>query len=442
VAVVNEPPGLPAVERGAELEIDPIAMQVLETLWERGHAALVVGGAVRDLLLGKATHDWDVATDARPERVLEIFPDGVYENRFGTVSVGEVQITTFRRDHRYADHRRPEFVTFTDDAFQDLARRDLTINAIAWGRVRPGSAARRIDPADGLADLRAGIVRAVGDPDARFDEDALRMLRAVRIASQLDFEVEPRTLQAIRDHAADVAWVSEERAGAELRLMLATRRPSAAFRLLHETGILAVILPELGERLVDDDAVAAWLSRLDAVAAAAEGRERLVLAGLVADLAEPDEVEGILARLRVAQREAGLIARIVAAAREPYAADWSDADVRRYVARTRPELIEDALALRLALARHDGDAAETDEIERASELRERSLAQLAMRVPLSLADLAIDGDDLRDDLGIPESPRVGELLARALDAVIDEPSRNDRATLLELARGWHAESIE
>ena len=176
---MTDSPALAPSGEAPDLLIAPAAMAVLERLWAEGHAALVVGGAVRDLILRQQTVDWDVATDARPERVLAIFPDGVYENRFGTVSVGDVQITTFRRDHRYADHRRPESVTFTDDAFEDLARRDLTINAIAWGRLRPGSTTRSVDPADGIADLRAGVVRAVGDPDERFDEDALRMLRAI-----------------------------------------------------------------------------------------------------------------------------------------------------------------------------------------------------------------------------------------------------------------------
>jgi tRNA nucleotidyltransferase/poly(A) polymerase len=297
-------------------------------------------------MLGLPTDDWDVATDARPERVLSIFPEGVYENRFGTVSVGDVQITTFRRDHRYADHRRPESVTFTDDAFEDLARRDLTINAMAWGRLRPGSTARPVDPADGIADLRAGIVRAVGDPDARFDEDALRMLRAIRIAAELGFTVEPRTLQAIREHAADVAWVSEERISHEVRLMLVSRAPVGAIRLLHETGVLAVILPELAARLADGADPAAWLAMLERVAAEAPGDERLMLASLVADLGEEcptrdiepsapiDPPDAVLARLRVSQRDAASILRIVGAAREPYLASWSDADVRRYLART------------------------------------------------------------------------------------------------------------
>ena len=114
--------------------VEPEVMAVLETLWRNDHAAYLVGGGVRDALLGLPGSDWDVATDARPERILEVFPGGTYENRFGTVLARGLEITTFRRDHRYADHRRPDSVTFSDDVYEDLARRDLTINAIAWGR--------------------------------------------------------------------------------------------------------------------------------------------------------------------------------------------------------------------------------------------------------------------------------------------------------------------
>ena len=138
------------------------------------------------------------------------------------------------------------------------------------------------------------------------------------------------------------------------------------------------------------------------------------------------------------QREVAAIAHVVEAAREPYASTWTDADVRRFLARTRPELVEDALALRLALAEASGDG---PAVAAATELRDRSLAQLAAGVPLALADLAIGGDDLRDELGMPEGPLVGELLTRALDVVIDDPARNDRATLLELARAWRGDTI-
>ena len=155
-------------------------------------------------MLGRRPADWDLASDAQPERVVELFPGSLYENRFGTVAVrhgGEVfEVTTFRSDHDYADFRRPHHVEFGDSIELDLARRDLTVNAMAWG-ARPGEPPGFVDPYDGIADATRRRLRAVGDPDARFEEDALRMVRAVRLASALSFEIEPATLAAIGAHA-------------------------------------------------------------------------------------------------------------------------------------------------------------------------------------------------------------------------------------------------
>ena len=237
--------------------IPPEVLSVVGVLWEQGYGGYLVGGGVRDALLGLPVSDWDIATDARPERILQVFPGSSYQNRFGTVLARGLEITTFRRDHRYADHRRPDTVTFSQDIFEDLARRDLTINAIAWGRRGPDAAARIVDPADGQGDLEARLVRAVGDPARRFDEDALRLLRAVRIAAKLDFAIEPVTRAAMVAHAADVEWVSEDRIGREVRQMLTAPNPSRAIGLMAETGILATALPEL-DRLpeLEDDPTA------------------------------------------------------------------------------------------------------------------------------------------------------------------------------------------
>ncbi len=154
-------------------------------------------------------------------------------------------MTTFREDHQYADHRRPDGVTFTDSIGADLARRDFTVNAIAWGRAAGAMSEEWVDPTDGLADLRAMFLRAVGDPAKRFDEDGLRLLRAARLSAQLGFDIEPATLAAMSATAETVRWVSSERVGAELKRMVATPRPSDAFRILSTTGVLEHCLPEL-----------------------------------------------------------------------------------------------------------------------------------------------------------------------------------------------------
>ncbi len=409
---------------GPPFPVDAAAMSVLAKLWQEGHAAYLVGGGVRDALLGLRVSDWDVATDARPERILRVFPGSSYQNRFGTVLAREIEITTFRRDHRYADHRRPDSVTFSSDIFEDLARRDLTINAIAWGRRGAGSAARLIDPADGQGDLDARLVRAVGDPERRFDEDALRLLRAVRIAARLDFTIEPVTKRAMLDHAADIEWVSEERVGSEICRMLAAREPSRAVRLMAETGILATTLPEL--QALPAATQDRTLATLDAAAEADPGNKRLALAALIGDIG-PDTARTMLARLRVAGREADAIASLIATAPTVYETDWTDADVRRYMGRLPADLLDDLLLLRTARVADDQSAA------REAQLGDRIAGQRAAGSPLTLADLAIDGRDLRETLGVPEGPRIGTILERLLADVIEEPALNGRVTLLTRA---------
>lgn len=399
-------------------------MEVLTTLWGAGHGAYLVGGGVRDALLEREVDDWDVASDARPERILSIFAGSTYQNRFGTVLARGIQITTFRRDHRYADHRRPDSVVFSDDIYEDLARRDLTINAIAWGRPGPRADASVVDPHGGRADLDARLVRAVGNPDSRFDEDALRLLRAIRFAARLGFEIEPVTWQAIVSHAAGVRYVSEERIGSEVRGMLAAPGPSRAIRLLRDAGIIAVVMPELDAELRRSEEP---LVALDRVAAARPGDEPLALAALLGAL-EPTDAQSVVARLRLAGPDRTAILELIAAATERYLLTWTDADVRRYMGRVRADMLDDVSTLRRAAAMGDAPA-----MAREAELRARVAAQRAADAPLTLADLAIDGSDLRDSLGVPESPAIGLILQRLLADVIEEPALNTRPTLLQRA---------
>jgi tRNA nucleotidyltransferase (CCA-adding enzyme) len=427
--------------------VEPEVMAILEALWSCDHGAYLVGGGVRDALLGLPGSDWDVTTDARPERILEVFPGGIYENRFGTVQARGVEITTFRREHRYADHRRPDSVTFSEDVYEDLARRDLTINAIAWGRRGPGLPARIVDPADGQGDLRARLVRAVGDPSRRFDEDALRLLRAVRIAARLDFAIEPMTRAAMTAHAADIAWVSAERIGSEVRHMLDMPRPASAFRLLHETGLLAATIPELaalagdqgGERSDadadhadrSDGAFERALAALDVVTTERGGDERVALAALLGE-GDVTAARQALERLRVANRDADSIATLIGAASSDAArpgGDQSDADLRHYLAGVPPDVVDDLMVVRHARAAARG--AETTAAEDAFRARLTSLR--ASRPPLVLSDLAVDGHDLREALGVAEGPVVGAILDRLLSDVIEDPSVNQRGSLLARA---------
>lgn len=447
---------------------------VLERLWSKGHAAYLVGGVVRDLLRGREPEPRDIpdiATDARPERILELFPEGRYENRFGTVALpGLAEITTFRRDHRYGDHRRPESVTFTDSLEDDLLRRDFTVNAIAWGGPGrptpegPGSLTRGlVDPTGGLDDLAARRLRAVGDAEARFDEDALRLLRAARFAAQLGFDVEPITREAMRRKAPDAGHLSRERVGQELRRLFQADRPSVGMRVMADTGLLEVILPELAaQRGIPQNKPAGedlWdhtLATVDALAELASGERRkrsagydqLVLAALLHDVGKPatlveafrghDEVGAamagaILERLAVPGRSAERVLRLVRQHMFVYRPEWSDAAVRRFLRKVGPDLFDELLLLRRADNLGSGIAVEAGGVD---ELARRAHEQLARDVPLDTRQLAVDGDDLQAALGMPPGPEIGRLLERLLDSVIADPERNVRERLLADARTW------
>jgi tRNA nucleotidyltransferase (CCA-adding enzyme) len=432
---------------------------VLATLWQNGQAAYLVGGGVRDALLGRPETDWDVATDATPERILELFPRGRYENRFGTVTVDDIEVTTFRRDHRYGDHRRPDAVTFSDDIAEDLARRDFTVNAIAWGR--QGSAGGTTDAAwldltGGLADLAARRLRAVGDPAARFDEDALRLLRAARLAAQLGFDIEPATLAAMRATAELARWVSDERLGDEFRKLLATDPPSTGFAILADTGILGHVLPELAaQRGVAQDKIPGhdlWqhsLATLDAAARIDPANQRLRAAALLHDIGKPATAangrflghdregarlaEALLTRLAFPRRRVVPIVDLILRHMFHYQPPWSDAAVRRFIRRVGREQVDDLIRLRQADNEGSGFAPDAGHLD---ELRARVAAELAAKSPLTLAELAVNGDDLLSELKLVPGPRVGELLDRLLESVIADPARNTRGQLLADARTW------
>ncbi len=461
-------------------DIDPPASVValMERLWEHGHAAYVVGGSVRDQLLGREPVDWDLATDARPDRLLAIFPGAVYENRFGTVSVREAgeqhEVTTFRTDHDYADFRRPHRVEFGDTVEVDLARRDFTVNAIAWGAAAPGAgldpgavgvtaapaapapAPALVDPFDGVADTRARRLRAVGEPAARFREDALRMVRAVRLAAVLDFEIDPPTLAAIRENAALAAHVSGERVSAELRKLLAAARPSIGLRLLSAAGLLDVLLPELAaqrgipqNKIEGEDLFDHTLRTVDAAPA---GRPVVRLAALLHDVGKPTTIDdgpfrrhetigadlarGVLDRLHTPRAATERVVHLVRNHMFTYEPEWGDAGVRRFIQRVGTDMIDDVFALREADNLGSGLPVDADDLVT---LRARVDAELAAAVVLDRSRLAVRGDDLIAELGLPAGPRLGRMLDRLLDRVIADPKLNDRASLLLLAESMLAE---
>jgi tRNA nucleotidyltransferase (CCA-adding enzyme) len=442
-----------------ELEgaIPDVVHGLLRTLWDGGHAAYVVGGSLRDTLLGRGAKDWDLATAALPERTVELFPGAVYENKFGTVAVrtgdpevGEVEITTFRTDHDYADFRRPHRVEFGESIELDLARRDFTVNAMAWG-AEPGEPPRLVDPHGGQADLAARTLRTVGDSAKRFDEDALRMVRAVRLAATLDFAIESATLAGISSKANLVGHLSGERIAMEMTAILAAERPSIGLRLMAATGLLAAISPDLAaQRGVPQNKVEGedlWDHTLRAVDGAAREPARIRLAALLHDIGKPLTMadgrflghetvgaglaDALLERWRWPVDERRRVVALVRQHMFGYQPTWSDAAVRRFIVKVGPDQLEDLFLLREA--DHVGSGRERD-AGSLNELRARVAAELAAGVALDLHGLAIDGSDLMSELGMAPGPGLGRLLDWLLERVIAEPSVNTREGLLDLAR--------
>jgi tRNA nucleotidyltransferase (CCA-adding enzyme) len=451
------------VAPGATPAIPAPVDELLRRLWDAGHAAYVVGGSLRDALLGRQPADWDLATSARPDDLLAIFPGSVYENQFGTVAVRRddelFEITTFRSDHDYADFRRPHRVEFGDSVELDLGRRDFTVNAMAWGRdVRAGGEAEAglVDPFGGAADVERHLLRAVGEPRTRFEEDALRMVRAVRLAATLEFAVEPATLAAIGERSELVAHLSGERLGAELTKLLAAPRPSVGLRLMADTAILVQVSPELAaQRGIAQNKVRGedlWDHTVRTVDAAPPSRPIVRLAALVHDIGKPataadghfygHEREGadlartFLERLRYPKP---VVERVVTLVRQhmfAYQPSWTDAALRRFIAKVGRETLDDLFALRAADNVGSGVAPDGSGL---GELRRRVAEQLAADVALERGDLAVNGDDLMAELGLQRGPAIGRILDQLLERVVAEPSLNDRPTLLLVARGLAAD---
>ncbi|HLX34288.1 MAG TPA: HD domain-containing protein [Candidatus Limnocylindrales bacterium] len=442
------------------IEVPDSVRPLLERLWASGHAAYVVGGSVRDALLHRAAADWDLATDARPDRVLGLFPGAVYENQFGTVAVREGsathEITTFRTDHEYADFRRPHRVEFGSSIELDLARRDFTVNAMAWGADAGGGDATLVDPYGGAADVRARVLRAVGDPATRFNEDALRIVRAIRLATTLDFEIEPGTLAALEANAGLVAHLSGERIAVELLKLLRARSPSRGLRLLMDTGVLEVISPELAsQRGVAQNKIAGedlWDHTVRTVDAADAGRPGLRLAALLHDLGKPatidegpfrgheavgaDHARALLDRLHLPRVLADRVVDLVRNHMFTYEPTWGDAGIRRFIQRVGRDELDDLFALRAADNVGSGLPAGAGRLD---ELRARVAEQIAARYALDLRHLAVNGDDLMAELELPAGPTLGRILDRLLERVVADPALNDRATLLGIAASMLAD---
>jgi tRNA nucleotidyltransferase (CCA-adding enzyme) len=399
---------------------------VLARLAEAGHAAWLVGGGVRDLLRSdhpRPAKDWDVASSARPQAVLALFPKVVPTGiDHGTVTVltddGPVEVTTFRGETGYTDARRPDQVEFLEDVDEDLARRDFTINALAWN---PFTGELR-DPFGGLSDLASGIVRAVRDPVERFTEDGLRPMRAVRFAAVLEFSLDEATRRAIPMTRASFRRVAVERIQQELEKLLVSDHPAIGLSLMAGTGLMADVLPEI------DTGTEAFARVLDAVnRAPARLAVRLTLLLSATEAPAHLDPARILERLRFPKGLGETVARLYPFRDGAAYASVPSADLRRVLARVGPSAAEDLAAIWRAGSGEAGAAAAS-----------RLLAEAALAPPLSPRDLALSGEAVMQALGIGPGPEVGEALGYLLQIVLEDPAQNEAASLQRHLAAWWA----
>lgn len=415
-------------------------MRVARRLRGAGHAVFVVGGAVRDLVAGRQPADWDLATSARPEQMRPLFADwrvidvGARHGTLGlTVEERVVEVTTFRVEGPYGDRRHPDYVRFVDTLYEDLSRRDFTVNALA---LDPFTGDLH-DPQGGVRDLRLGLVRAVGEAEARFREDALRLLRAFRLVAEYGWEIEPATARAIEECAPLAVEVAPERVRVEWERILQGLHAGRALALMVRHRLLGQLFPGLCFEQVPWDAIDRLPRRVDLRLAALLRASAAGTAGLpeVAGAAGPGagapgpgadagpNLRGLLTRWRFPTRVVDSVVAL-AGARVDEALLRSDGPaLRRWIAEVGRERAADlALILRELLP------------ERGQAFFGRVRWELERGVPVTVEELPVSGRDVMELLGLAPGPQVGAVLQGLLASVWDDPSRNDRETLLQLLR--------
>ncbi len=428
---------------------------------ENGYQAFLVGGAVRNRVAGLPDSDYDLATDALPEDVIRIFrrviPTGI---KHGTVTVfykgSKIEVTTFRTDGKYSDSRHPDSVDFTANLEEDLKRRDFTMNALAVDL----TSGVLHDPHGGLPDIKAHIIRAIGDPAARFAEDGLRLLRACRFACQLDFRIDDATLAGMQSSAHRISSVSAERIQDELVKILGSERPSVAFELMDVSGLLPLLIPELEQcKGIEQKGIHEFdVFKHSLLSCDGAPRDRLDirLAALFHDLGKPpayklDEnglptfyghelqsenmTRQILERYRFSNAIEAKVLHLVRHHMFHYEENWSDSAVRRFLSRVGKDTIPDLFLLRRA----DTYGAAGRHVE------DRALADFSAHIhrvldsedALTLRDLAVDGNVLEEEAGIPKGPIMGTVLKELLASVLDDPGLNTKDSLLRIARNFY-----
>ncbi len=453
---------------------------------KNGFKAYLVGGAVRDLFLKKPASDWDVATNATPQDVIKMFnfvvPTGI---EHGTVTVHfmgqEIEVTTFRTEAGYSDGRHPDSVNYAATIEEDLSRRDFTMNAIAVN-LSDGSI---VDPFEGIKDIKAKLIRTVGSANERFMEDGLRPIRAIRFACKLGFSIEKQTYSELfkEEIHKKISSISMERFRDEFIKILSAEKPSEGLKLLEETGILQLFIPELleGRGCIQSDYRAFHkFDVLDHLYYACDGapanKLEVRLAALFHDIGKPaakqikkqtvldgskknkaskeietitfynhDKIgteitEKILTRLKFPNVTIKNVCHLIKEHMFNYESSWSSAAVRRFLVRVKPEYLEDLFDLRLAdmygMYNEPVDIRYSQSVALLLEFKERIKAEQQLHSALTLKDLAVNGKDLIAE-GIPSGKMLGIILNELLECVLEDPEMNKKETLLKTAKAIH-----
>jgi poly(A) polymerase/tRNA nucleotidyltransferase (CCA-adding enzyme) len=429
---------------------------IIQNLQKAGFEAYIVGGCVRDFLLEKEPKDWDVTTNAKPEEIQKVFPDSFYENNFLTVTartgsknekLAEIEITTYRLEAKYSDKRHPDEVEYAKKIEDDLSRRDFTVNAIAMNEKK-----KVIDLFDGKQDLKNKIIRTVGNPEERFSEDALRMLRAVRFATALGFTIEKDTAEAIKKNSIWLDTISKERIRDEFIKIIMSDNASDGVELLRELGLLKYIIPELlenyGVAQNKHHIYDCYQHAIKSLEYTAKKKLNMYvrIAALLHDIAKPKvkagegneatfynhEIVGakltfqILNNLKFSKKEVEKITKLVRYHLFYYNVDEvKEASVRRLVKNVGLDTIEELLQVRQADRIGSG-------VPKAEPYKLRHLKYLIDKVsqdPISAKMLKINGNDLMQVLEIKPGPKIGDILSILLGYVLDDPKNNTKEFL-------------
>lgn len=426
---------------------------ILKKFSDAGYQIYIVGGAVRDLLMNRPVKDWDFTTDAKPQDILKLFPEGFYDNKFGTVGIpvdGQIfEITTMRKEGKYTDFRHPEYVGWTNKIAEDLARRDFTINALALS-----FDGNLVDPFHGQDDIKQKLVRAVGDPAKRFQEDALRLMRAIRIATELEFEIEPETFKAIRENAHLIGEIAWERIREELLKLLAGMNPYIGTVKLREAGILHLILPELErcfgivqEGPKHDRTYDIGEHSLLSLKHTPSNDPLVRFAALLHDVGKPDTakkasdgnvtfynhdivgssiVRKIAKRFNLSKKQSDKLYRLVRWHLFTVDDRQTDSSIRRFIKNVGIENIDDMFALRVG--DRLGGGTKNAISWRMEKYRER--IKEVLKKPFSISDLKINGNDVMKELNLKPGPKIGEILQKLFEEVLEDSSKNNREYLL------------